>query len=111
MNESYSETPYQESTSDLLTENSYGMVVDYNSQQQQQQQQQQSQEQQNQTQQQQQQQNSQQPDMSFDTFEDQITVSYYDQQGVMQTYTYGKGQGRTYFSNKNINSIIRIQFF
>ena len=109
MNESYSETPYQESTSDLLTENSYGMVVDYNTQQQQQQQQ--SQEQQNHTQQQQQQQNSQQPDMSFDTFEDQITVSYYDQQGVMQTYTYGKGQGRTYFSNKNINSIIRIQFF
>ena len=108
MNESYSETPYQESTSDLLTENSYGMVVDYNTQQQQQQQQ--SQEQQNQTQQQQQQQNSQQPDMSFDTFEDQITVSYYDQQGVMQTYTYGKGQGRTYFSNKNIDSIIRIQF-
>ena len=107
MNESYSETPYQESTSDLLTENSYGMVVDYNTQQQQQQQ---SQEQQNQTQQQQQQQNSQQPDMSFDTFEDQITVSYYDQQGVMQTYTYGKGQGRTYFSNKNIDSIIRIQF-
>ena len=107
MNESYSETPYQESTSDLLTENSYGMVVDYNTQQQQQQQ---SQEQQNQTQQQQQQQNSKQPDMSFDTFEDQITVSYYDQQGVMQTYTYGKGQGRTYFSNKNIDSIIRIQF-
>ena len=87
MNESYSETPYQGSTPDLLTENGYAMGYNDFPNQPQPPPQQEVVPQQTEMQQQQ----PQQQQMSSSLSDENITVSYYDQQGVMQTYTYGKG--------------------